>query len=279
MTRVCTVLILLSAVATADEPPKKPPGTPAERLAALKKEHTDAEAAYYKALRELPDTPEGQKKAGDLWKAFDKDQGERFMAALEIARADPKAAAIPALEWVLTNPRAYYLPVGKPALEFAAEHYAADPRVGRIVAWVGQYTPHEQASPKEHEAAMRLVRAVLEKNPDKTARAQSALALASQAKRKFAVAEYRKAADAEALAAEAEKAFEALVKDYGDCPRLIREGSGTVGEFAGRELFELRNLRVGKVAPDIEGEDLDGKEFKLSDYRGKVVVLDFWGDW
>lgn len=38
-------------------------------------------------------------------------------------------------------------------------------------------------------------------------------------------------------------------------------------------------LQVGSVAPDIEGNDLDGVAFKLSDYRGKVVVLDFWGDW
>jgi cytochrome oxidase Cu insertion factor (SCO1/SenC/PrrC family) len=38
-------------------------------------------------------------------------------------------------------------------------------------------------------------------------------------------------------------------------------------------------LAVGQFAPDIEGEDLDGVPFKLSDYRGKVVVLDFWGTW
>jgi predicted Zn finger-like uncharacterized protein len=38
-------------------------------------------------------------------------------------------------------------------------------------------------------------------------------------------------------------------------------------------------LSVGKVVPDIEGEDIDGQKFKLSDYRGKVVVLDFWGHW
>jgi cytochrome oxidase Cu insertion factor (SCO1/SenC/PrrC family) len=36
---------------------------------------------------------------------------------------------------------------------------------------------------------------------------------------------------------------------------------------------------IGRPAPEIEGEDLDGKTFKLSDYRGKVVVLDFWGNW
>jgi hypothetical protein len=34
--------------------------------------------------------------------------------------------------------------------------------------------------------------------------------------------------------------------------------------------------RVGSPAPDLEGEDFDEKRFKLSDYRGKVVVLTFW---
>ena len=36
---------------------------------------------------------------------------------------------------------------------------------------------------------------------------------------------------------------------------------------------------VGTIAPEIEGEDLDGREMKLSDLRGKVVLLAFWGDW
>jgi hypothetical protein len=40
-----------------------------------------------------------------------------------------------------------------------------------------------------------------------------------------------------------------------------------------------QNPLVGLAAPEIEGEDIDGVRFKLSDYRGKVVVLDFWGDW
>jgi cytochrome oxidase Cu insertion factor (SCO1/SenC/PrrC family) len=32
----------------------------------------------------------------------------------------------------------------------------------------------------------------------------------------------------------------------------------------------------GKRAPEIVGVDADGVSFKLSDYRGKVVLLDFW---
>lgn len=38
-------------------------------------------------------------------------------------------------------------------------------------------------------------------------------------------------------------------------------------------------LAIGKQAPEIIGKDVDGNEMKLSDYKGKVVVLDFWGDW
>jgi hypothetical protein len=49
-----------------------------------------------------------------------------------------------------------------------------------------------------------------------------------------------------------------------------------VAARAKSELFGIRNLSVGKQAPDVEGEDEDGKRFKLSDYRGKVVLLDFW---
>lgn len=36
---------------------------------------------------------------------------------------------------------------------------------------------------------------------------------------------------------------------------------------------------VGSVAPDIVGVDLEGVEFKLSDYKGQVIMLDFYGDW
>src|SRR5262249_8618889 len=35
---------------------------------------------------------------------------------------------------------------------------------------------------------------------------------------------------------------------------------------------------VGKTAPEIEGKDYYGKFFKLSDYRGRIVLLDCWVD-
>lgn len=44
-------------------------------------------------------------------------------------------------------------------------------------------------------------------------------------------------------------------------------------------LFEIENLQVGCTAPDIVGVDVEGAAIKLSDYRGKVVLLDFWGFW
>src|SRR5262249_54978382 len=53
---------------------------------------------------------------------------------------------------------------------------------------------------------------------------------------------------------------------------------GTVGRKAKSELVDLRYLTVGKAAPEIQGTDQDGKCFKLSDYKGKVVLLDFWSE-
>ena len=51
---------------------------------------------------------------------------------------------------------------------------------------------------------------------------------------------------------------------------------GTVAEEAEIALYELRSLTVGKVAPETTGLDQHGDAFKLSDYRGKVVLLYFW---
>ena len=79
--------------------------------------------------------------------------------------------------------------------------------------------------------------------------------------------------DRDQVVKEIEAAFERAAEGYGD---VKLPGGETVAGRARAELFGVRNLSVGKEAPDIEGEDQDGKRFRLSDYRGKVVLLDFW---
>ena len=53
----------------------------------------------------------------------------------------------------------------------------------------------------------------------------------------------------------------------------------TLAEAARARLDDMQNLVEGKPAPEIDGVDFSGKPLKLSDYRGKVVVLVFWGSW
>ena len=51
------------------------------------------------------------------------------------------------------------------------------------------------------------------------------------------------------------------------------------GELADQIMFRVTRLRPGKMIEDFEGTDADGKNFRLSDYRGKVVMLMFSADW
>jgi peroxiredoxin len=50
-------------------------------------------------------------------------------------------------------------------------------------------------------------------------------------------------------------------------------------ELVKRSRAAVKLLRVGKLAPEIVGADLDGREMRLSEYRGKVVVLMFSAEW
>jgi hypothetical protein len=81
----------------------------------------------------------------------------------------------------------------------------------------------------------------------------------------------KEAAEIEALFARALERHAAV-----QIPVTYYGSGGTVGEKAEAELYQIRFLAPGKPAPEIEGEDQDGKRFKLSDYRGKVVLLDIW---
>jgi thiol-disulfide isomerase/thioredoxin len=71
----------------------------------------------------------------------------------------------------------------------------------------------------------------------------------------------------------------ALTKDeLKELETMVRD-KGTLGEYAETKLDEIANIGEGKPAPEIVGVDIEGKPLKLSDYRGKVVALVFWGSW
>ncbi len=57
-------------------------------------------------------------------------------------------------------------------------------------------------------------------------------------------------------------------------PLDAKEGGDGSGEGEGRDA-----ALVGKPAPEIELDLLDGKKFRLSEHKGKIVVLDFWASW
>jgi hypothetical protein len=109
----------------------------------------------------------------------------------------------------------------------------------------------------------------MEKNTDTDTRGLACFALAQMLRD-------RAGDDNQKLRKEAMSLFDLCVTKYADCPFLNKS---TVGQRSGPLLFEMRNLAIGKVVPDIIGEDLDGKKLKLSDYRGKVVMLDWWATW
>lgn len=46
-----------------------------------------------------------------------------------------------------------------------------------------------------------------------------------------------------------------------------------------KRIAALETVDVGQVAPDFEMENPDGKMIKLSDFRGKYLLIDFWASW
>lgn len=68
-----------------------------------------------------------------------------------------------------------------------------------------------------------------------------------------------------------------LANDFADVPS-DRHGK-SLADIAKEELFVEKNLSVGSEAPNIIGHNLESKKMQLSDFRGKVVLLVFWGHW
>ncbi len=247
----------------------------------LKNAKTDVERSKIYQSRAYPKPDETMDK---LWDLLEKNPNE-------------KEASRTALQWLLNNYG--YDDKGQKGrvrvLDMLIKHHADDPKIGLML---------NRLSYLYSDKAEELFRAVMAKNPAKDAKGSACLNLGKYLKAvsegvqqikanpedgkrlesmlgKEAVMKLKEA-DADKLAKEAEAVFEEAAAKYGDAvlyknPNTMKDA--TVADQVVGELFEIRNLAIGKAAPDIVADDLDGKPFKLSEYRGKVVVIDFWGNW
>jgi thiol-disulfide isomerase/thioredoxin len=285
---VLGVLALAPASWAADEPPGAPGATvdsPRARFEAIDKEYQQARDDYYAAVSKVT-TYEERRKVSQSKFPKAEAYAPRMMAVADSAPGDP--VAVDALVWVVNFPG--QSKEANRAIERLARDHAQDPRVGAICrSLVYSRSP----------AAERLLRAIAAKNPDRAAQAQALLALAQRLKREVETARMAKqdkemiarhkgraepertealpAKETDAQAKEAESLFEAVIEKFEDVN--VGGYQGALATVARSELFEIRNLGIGKTVPEISGEDLDGRPMKLSDYRGKVVVLEFWGEW
>ncbi|MCF6524715.1 TlpA disulfide reductase family protein [Streptomyces sp. JJ36] len=57
------------------------------------------------------------------------------------------------------------------------------------------------------------------------------------------------------------------------------QSSGDNGFVQGTGQVTTVSAKARKPAPDISGKTVDGKRISLSDYRGKIVVVNVWGSW
>lgn len=88
----------------------------------------------------------------------------------------------------------------------------------------------------------------------------------------FALAEMEERSGTQEGVERAQDFLRRLIAEYSDVPWENR----TYGDLA---TARLGSPKIGEPAMEITGVTWDDTPMKLSDFRGKVVVLDFWGDW
>lgn len=180
----------------------------------------------------------------DRIKFPDRDKyASQMLAAAEKNIKDP--AAIEALVWTLTHGRQSSEPMAQ-ALGLLQKHFLEDNRMDTVC---------EALEFDDSAASKVLLNDLVQKSPHRHVKGAAALTLGQL----YAESDPRQA--------------ERYLSD------VQKFGTRTQIESARGHLFQMKNLAIGKVAPTIEGEDVDGKSFKLDDYRGRVVMLSFWGDW
>src|SRR5262249_46445913 len=248
------MLVVGPALGAQDKKDKPKPATPAEEYQALVDELQTRQREAVKAYRAAKTDEEREKIQAEFQKNA-KTFPPRF---LDVAVKNPKESfAVDALLMVINSGLE---PESGKAMDALLKDHIQSDKLGHAA---------EQLGASGGKEAEKVLRAILEKNPHREVQALATFGLASLLKSRTEEPGL-KPAEIEKLNQEAEKLFEHVAtKDA-----HIKNSRGQLlGEAAKKELFELRHLAIGKTAPDVEGEDSDGKKFKLSDYRGKVVVL------
>lgn len=72
--------------------------------------------------------------------------------------------------------------------------------------------------------------------------------------------------------------YEQQLVAYADGLKDEFKDHASVQQFI-RQMEAVKPLSVGHKAPEFSIKDANGKEVKLSDYKGKYVMLDFWASW
>jgi thiol-disulfide isomerase/thioredoxin len=202
---------------------------------------------------------------------------DRFM---HLARTHPKdPGVIDPLVWVLVNawegPRAERNYAE--AIAILVRDFLSDEKLENA-CWPLALPFNATASAGGlHPGAEGLLREALAKSPHRKVRAAACFSLASylQAHSNWKSGGMTKDR-ADQIAEESARLYERVIEEYGDVQIMTGR---TLSDMARSALFETRSLVVGKVAPEIDGEDLDGRRLSMRDHRGKVVVLTFWATW
>lgn len=168
---------------------------------------------------------------------------------------------VKAVSWLVTSASSF--PEGQEALKMLGTTLAD--RKGIAVA-VKQLEFHGMP-------AEPVLKAVIERNMNREERAAALYALGAIHFKNFDAS-----ADVVSAAASRDKALEYFQKINAEFEDVTIQGF-KLSDSTAKMLFEMTNLQPGCEAPEIEGKDADGVEFKLSDYRGKYVIVIFWGGW
>lgn len=292
---ILAIAMLLGLLATAqagaqDEPEAQPaaaaPSAAAAEYAAIEKEYDEANSAFLTEYRAAKtDEERSEIITAKMPKA--EDYAQRFIDVAKKHPDDP--AALDALLWCLNNVRSGDLLFE--AADLVADKHVGSDKLASLPLRIGYSHPKvadkllaalmERGANREIKGAATYARARSLKDRVEAVRILQQGDSTGETERMYVgaygadvVAEWKQL-DADALERSLEQMFEQAAREYGD----VKYGRSDIAKVAERDLFEMRNLAIGKVAPEIEGEDLDGNPLKLSGFRGKVVVLDFWGDW